>query len=303
MSRSRTAHIALVAGALALAACETETEAPAASSPAAATPAPTPTPTKTDGRLATVISHERRENDAARDQYRHPAETLEFFRLSPDQTVIEYAPGGGWYTRILAPYLADYGKYIAVGFAPDDVESLDQEFRTRLRRSARTFSQEQSRDLGISPDKMPFHFANAIPDQLNGTVDTVLVIRMMHNLMRWDIAEAEIAALRETLKPGGMLGVVQHRAKPDAPDDYADGNAGYLKQEDVIAFFKENGFELVDTSEINANPRDTADYEDGVWTLPPSYSLGDTDRRRYTDIGESDRMTLLFRKVEPSETD
>ena len=225
-------------------------------------------------------------------------ETLEFFQVKPDQTVIEYAPGGGWYTRVIAPYVAGDGGYIAVGFSPDGIDSLGEGFATRVREGAESFPETQSESLGIPADDLPFYFGNDIPETLDGTVDRVLMIRMMHNLLRWGIADAEIAALRKTLKPDGLLGVVQHRAKPDAPEDYVDGNHGYLKQDELIAYFEANGFELVSTSEINANPLDTANYESGVWTLPPSFADGDKDRAKYEAIGESDRMTLLFKKVQ-----
>ncbi|AWW73611.1 methyltransferase [Erythrobacter sp. KY5] len=278
------------ASVLALAACAPGEQAPSDDEPAANV--------IDDEVLAEVLAHERRADDAKRDEFRNPGETLAFFGLAPDQTVIEYAPGGGWYTRILAPYLAEEGQYIAVGFAPEGIDSLGADFQARVREGGENFSAEQSEALGIEAEKLPFHFGDSIPDELDGTVDTVLIIRMMHNLLRWGIAESEIAALRDTLKPGGVIGVVQHRAKPDAADEFADGNAGYLKEADLVDFFSENGFELVDSSEINANPADTADHEAGVWTLPPTYALGDQDRDKYTAIGESDRMTLLFRKAE-----
>ncbi|MEM6907735.1 MAG: methyltransferase [Pseudomonadota bacterium] len=246
--------------------------------------------------LSEVLAADLRSDDKARDEYRNPAETLAFFQIEPDQTVIEYAPGGGWYTRVLAPYLADAGQYIGVGFAPEAAAALGDEFVERVRAGGETFSDKQSEALGIPAEKLPFYFGNAIPEEVNGTVDRVLIFRMMHNLKRWGIADAEAEALLAALKPGGMLGVVQHRAKADAPEDYVDGNKGYLKQEELVAFFEGKGFELVDTSEINANPKDTADYEAGVWTLPPTLAKGDEDREKYAEIGESDRMTLLFRK-------
>lgn len=251
-----------------------------------------------DALLNAVLGHERRKSDRKRDQYRHPVETLEFFGVTPDQTVIEYAPGGGWYTRILAPYLAQDGHYIAVSFAPEGISSLGAQFQAQIREASESFTEAQSQALGISAEKLPFYFGNEVPDSLDGTVDRVLIVRMMHNLVRWDIAAAEIAALRDTLKPDGMLGVVQHRAPADADDEFADGNAGYLKQADMIDFFEANGFELVGTSEINANAADTTDHEAGVWTLPPTFALGDKDREKYAGIGESDRMTLLFRKAD-----
>ncbi len=248
--------------------------------------------------LAGVLASELRAEDKARDEFRHPAETLAFFQVEPNHTVIEYAPGGGWYTRVLAPYVVQEGQYIGVGFAPEAAASLGEEFVERVRQGGATFSARQSESTEIPPEKLPFYFGNAIPDEVNGTVDRVLIFRMMHNLKRWGIADGEIEALFAALKPGGMLGVVQHRAKADAPDEYVDGNKGYLKQDEMVAFFEGKGFEFVEASEINANPNDPADHEDGVWTLPPSYAKGDEDRETYTEIGESDRMTLLFRKPE-----
>ncbi|KWV91726.1 class I SAM-dependent methyltransferase [Erythrobacter sp. YT30] len=284
----RQLTIAMVS-ALALAACAPETaEAEGA----------TPEATAENEKLAEVLAADLRAEDTARDEYRNPAETLAFFQVEPDHTVIEYAPGGGWYTRILAPYVSDVGQYIAVGFAPEAAAPLGEEFVERVRQGGETFSANQSEAMGIPAEDLPFYFGNAIPEEVNGTVDRVLVFRMMHNLKRWDIADGEADAWFAALKPGGLLGVVQHRAKADAPDDYVDGNAGYLKEDEMIAFFEGKGFELVEKSEINANPNDTADYEKGVWTLPPSFAEGDVDREKYAEIGESDRMTLLFKKPE-----
>ena len=278
----------LAASALALTAC-----GPTAEADAVETEAPAE-----DTKLLETLADERRAEDTARDAYRNPAETLAFFQVAPDQTIIEYAPGGGWYTRILAPYLAEDGQYIASSFAPEAAASLGEDFVQRVSDFAASFSEEVGGELGIAPEKLPFYNGDAIPEEVNGTVDRVLVFRMMHNLKRWGIADSEAEGWLAALKPGGMLGVVQHRAKADAPDDLADGNLGYLKEAELIAFFEGKGFELVDTTEINANPKDTADHESGVWTLPPSYAKGDEDREKYTEIGESDRMTLLFKKPE-----
>lgn len=277
-----------LAGALSLAACTPATEGADAAEETEAS--------AEDAKLAEVLAHERRAEDTARDAFRHPAETLAFFQVAPDQTVIEYAPGGGWYTRVLAPYLADDGRYIGVGFAPEAAAALGEQFAERVREGGETFSATQAEALGLPEESVPFYFGNAIPDDIKGTIDRVLVFRMMHNLKRWGIADSEAESWFEALAPGGLLGVVQHRAKPDAPADYVDGNNGYLKQDELIAFFESKGFELVDTSEINANPKDTADYEGGVWTLPPTFAKGEEDREKYAEIGESDRMTLLFRK-------
>lgn len=254
--------------------------------------------TTENAKLTEVLAAELRADDKARDEFRHPSETLAFFQVEPNHTVIEYAPGGGWYTRILVPYVVDEGQYIGSSFAPEAAASLGEDFVQRVADFGVNFSEEVGGELGVAPEKLPFYNGNAIPDEVNGTVDRVLVFRMMHNLKRWGIADGEAEGWLAALKPGGMLGVVQHRAKADAPDDYTDGNRGYLKEAELIAFFEGKGFELVDTSEINANPKDTADYDSGVWTLPPSYAKGDEDREKYTEIGESDRMTLLFKKPE-----
>ncbi|MEM9310347.1 MAG: methyltransferase [Pseudomonadota bacterium] len=278
----------VAASVLALPACgpSAEAEATAAQAPAENT------------KLADVLAHERRVDGKARDDYRHPAETLAFFQVRPTDTVIEYAPGGGWYTRILIPYLSESGQYIASSFPPSSAEALGEEFVQRVADFGATFSEEVGAELGVSPEKLPFYFGDSIPQDVNGTVDRVLVFRMMHNLKRWGVADSEAQSWLAALKPGGLLGVVQHRAKADAPDDYVDGNRGYLKEADLIVFFESNGFELVEQSEINANPKDTADHASGVWALPPTYAEGDTDREQYTQIGESDRMTLLFKKPE-----
>jgi predicted methyltransferase len=242
-----------------------------------------------DTKLTEVLAHERRAEDTVRDEWRNPGETLAFFQMAPDQTVVEYAPGGGWYTRVLAPYVDGEGSYVAVSFAPEVAAPLGEGFVERVREFGETFSATQAEALGMPEE--------SLPEELNGTVDRVLMIRMMHNLIRWGAAESELAALSAMMKPDGMLGVVQHRAKADAPQAYVDGNMGYLKEAELIEFIEANGFEFVESSEINANPNDTADYENGVWTLPPSFALEDQDRAKYEEIGESDRMTLLFRKA------
>lgn len=251
--------------------------------------------------LASVLAADLRADDRARDAFRNPAETLAFFQIDADDTVIEYAPGGGWYTRILAPYVADNGRYIAVSFPPEAGASIGEEFVARMRKGGETFSATQSESIGIAAEKLPFHFGNAIPAELNGKVDRVVIFRMMHNLIRWGIADSEIEALKATLKPDGMIGIVQHRAKADAPAEYVDGNKGYLKQSDLVAFMNKHGFQLVAESEVNANPKDTADYPDGVWTLPPSYAAGEDTKAQYDAIGESDRMTLLFKLADASD--
>lgn len=246
--------------------------------------------------LDTVLAADIRLGDHPRDAYRHPKEVVEFFGIAPNHTVIEYAPGGGWYTRILAPYLTEKGSYIGVGFPPEAGISIGEEFVERVRIGGETFSATQAKSLSIEPDKIPFYFSNIIPEELNETVDRVVIFRMMHNLKRWGINDAEIAALKATLKPDGMIGIVQHQAKDNAPPDYVDGSKGYLKRDDVIAFMNAQGFELAATSDVNENPKDSADYPDGVWTLPPSLGSDDADKSKFEAIGESNRMTLLFKQ-------
>lgn len=252
--------------------------------------------TATDaGDIDAILAADIRSEDAKRDQYRHPKETLAFMQVEPGMTVAEYAPGGGWYTKILAPYVIDKGKYIGLGISPDNLD-WPADRKAGLAAFPKTFPAEAEEQTGIAAAKIPAYTPLSAPADMAGTVDRILIFRMLHNMMRWGIAGSEIDAMAKMLKPDGMIGIVQHRAKADAPADYVDGNHGYLKQADVVKFMEEHGFELAGESEINANPKDTADYPDGVWTLPPSYALKDKDRAKYEAIGESDRMTLLFRK-------
>ncbi|WP_324740243.1 methyltransferase [Tsuneonella sp. CC-YZS046] len=242
--------------------------------------------------LDLTLDNARRAEDRARDEYRHPAETLAFFRVEPGMTVVDYMPVPGWYTRILAPYLGDKGRYI--GLNPDVSTATDaqKEYFVNL---AGTFPAKAAEWTGLPADRIAAYNTDSLPEELKGTVDRVLIFREMHNLHRFGWLHRELTAMRGLLKDGGMLGIVQHRAKADATAAYTDGNKGYLREKDVIALVEAHGFELVGKSEVNANPRDTADYPVGVWTLPPVLATK-ADEARYRAIGESDRMTLLFRK-------
>lgn len=246
--------------------------------------------------LTAIVAHERRGDDKARDKYRNPVETLSFFGVKPTDTVVEYVPGGGWYSKILAPYVAEKGKYIGLTFAPDPLPFGD-EAKERIRGFPTKFPGDVAGWTGMPAETFSAYTADNVPEDVMGTADFVIIPRMMHNLMRWNLADSEIKVMRSMLKDGGTLGIVQHRAKDDAPFSFADGNKGYLHTAAVVNFMEAHGFELVKQSEINANPKDTADYPKGVWTLPPRYAEGDVDKARYTAIGESDRMTLLFRKL------
>ncbi len=248
--------------------------------------------------LDEVLAMDMRSDDAPRDSFRNPAETLAFFQVEPDMTVVEYGPGGGWYTRVLAPWIAPQGTYYAV-----DGDSDQRSFGTRAQEGRtkswpETFPATAAEWTGIDAANIVAFESDEAPEGVAGTVDRILVFRAMHGLLNSARADSELRNMRSLLAEDGMVGVVQHRAAADAPWSYANGSNGYLKQDDVVALFALNGFELVDSSEVNANPDDPANWEGGVWTLPPVLRYGDEDRARYEAIGESDRMTLLFRKAD-----
>ena len=240
--------------------------------------------------LTQALADDRRAEDRARDEYRHPMETLDFFQVRPGMTVVDYMPASGWYTRVLVPYLGAQGRYI--GLTPDPAAADGERFRDYFAKLPADFAKDAPawRLTGAPYAAMA---SSDIADDMKGGVDRVLVFREMHNLLRSGSMYTELTRIRDLLADDGMLGIVQHRAKADAPAAYTLGSNGYLRQDDVVALVEAHGFELVGASEINANPRDTADHEGGVWTLPPGMR-GDDEAKRA--IGESDRMTLLFRK-------
>lgn len=249
--------------------------------------------------LEEVLAHDRRDNDRARDQYRRPAETLAFFQVEPDMTVAEFAPGGGWYTRVLAPYVSAKGTYMAFNY-----DSSAREYNTRAQEArAKGWTERFSAAVGemIGAEAVTAFEYDEVPEEVEGTVDRVLIFRSMHGLNISNNADVVIRTARKMLKDDGMIGVVQHRAPEGASwEDYVARQRGYLPQDVVVKIFEANGFELVEASEINANPKDTADYERGVWTLPPVLATGEDDPKRaeYLATGESDRMTLLFKKAD-----
>lgn len=247
--------------------------------------------------LAAAIASPLRETDRARDAARHPAETLAFFGVEPGMKVGEYAPGGGWYSRLLGLYLGPKGKLVGLFFDPTS-GAFSEKSQQGIRDGAAKFPAEVEKWSGQKADRFAAYPLDAVPSGEKGSFDRILVMRMVHNLLRWNIADREIKALRELLKDGGMIGIEQHRAKADAPFSYADGSKGYLREADVIRFMELNGFTFVGKSEINANRKDPANWPGGVWTLPPTLSEAkdDAEKARLKAIGESDRMTLLFRK-------
>ncbi|MGQ4660743.1 class I SAM-dependent methyltransferase [Lysobacter sp. F6437] len=282
---------------IALAACNGNPPEPSvdANDTAAAveTPEPAAVPDAAGTALQAAIAGDWRDPaNVARDRYRHPAETLAFFGLQPDQTVVEITPGGGWYAEIFAPYLRDGGRYIAALVDPAALpEGGGRDYQQRSRdglekKFAAAPAQFDAAEV-VAYDPAAPVFGPA------GSADLVMTFRNVHNWREDGHAQGMFDGFFAVLKPGGTLGVVEHRA---AGDVAADDDSGYVGQDQVIALAEAAGFVLEETSEINANPRDTKDHPNGVWTLPPGNNHDDADDAKYQAIGESDRMTLRFRK-------
>jgi predicted methyltransferase len=231
-------------------------------------------------------------NNAKRDQYRHPKQTLNFFGVKPTDTVIEISPGAGWYTEILAPLVKEQGRYFGTVTDPSKTSSdrardynAEQNKKLRDKMAARADVYGNASLIEIDPKAPVFGEA--------GAADAVLTFRNVHNWMGAGTEAQMFEAFFEALKPGGTLGVVEHRANQDVPKG---DRSGYVSEAQVIAMAIKAGFVLDARSEINANPKDTKDYPNGVWTLPPNLRDGEKDREKYLAIGESDRMTLRFKK-------
>ncbi len=236
------------------------------------------------------MAEHRSEANITRNEFRHPVETLEFFGLEPDMTVIEILPAGGWYTEIIAPYVRDHGKFYAAHFSPNASASYMppnlRRFEEKITANPDLYGKITVRHLN------PPHEVVIAPPE---SADIALTFRNVHN---WIMAGQEhefFASFYKALKPGAILGVVEHRARPDAGMDVMR-TTGYVTEAYVQELARAAGFEFVASSEINANARDPAVHPEGVWTLPPNYRLGDKDRAKYSAIGESDRMTLKFVK-------
>lgn len=242
--------------------------------------------------LSAAINHPTRKDDKARDQFRHPAETLAFFHVGPEMKVGEYAPGGGWYSRLLGHYLGGEGQLVGL-YANPLTATADPARQQRMRDQAAGYAAEVAGYTGLPAEKFSGITLDKAAEQ-KGTFDRILVMRAVHNMLRGGVADSEFRAMRALLKDDGLLGIEQHRAKADAPWSYANGDNGYLREKDVIDFMRVMGFELVGKSEINANPKDTADHKEGVWEMPPVLA---TKREDLKGLGESDRMTLLFKKA------
>jgi predicted methyltransferase len=237
-----------------------------------------------------IAGNQRSAEHKQRDKYRHPRQTLEFFEVKDNMTVVEVWPGEGWYTEILAPYLKDHGKLYAAHFSAD----ADQPY---FKKNLHAFVEKiKSRPKVYGKIKLtvlqPPKFLQIAPE---ASADRVLTFRNVHNWMKNDQAAAVFNAMYKALKPGGILGVVEHRNSTLKPQD-PKAESGYVTEDYVIALARNAGFEFLGKTEINANSKDTKDYPEGVWTLPPALKLKDKDRKKYLAIGESDRMTIKFIK-------
>lgn len=263
---------------------------------AQSTAAPTETvqPSAASPLDTTIAGDWRAPENIARDGWRRPKETLTFFGIEPDMTVVEIWPGGGgWYAEILAPWLRDSGDYIGVIVDPSKAAN----------ENAQKYYTDTNAQLRAKFEARPEVYGQATLVEMDpaapvlgepGSADAVLTFRNVHNWRMGGYADAMFQAFHDVLKPGGVLGVVEHRANSDVPDG---DRSGYVGQGQVIAMAAAAGFVLEETSEINANPADTKDHPNGVWTLPPSLRVPEgEDKAKYEAIGESDRMTLRFRK-------
>jgi len=236
-----------------------------------------------------IAAPHRTASNVARDPHRHPREVLEFFGVRKDSVVVEILPGSaGYYMEILAPYLQDQGRYIAANrdaLAPPQYLADHRKFLARLQAQPDLYGKVQVTQFNAGLREI------APP----GSADFVLTFRNMHNWVERGEIEGALRAFHKALKPGGILGVVDHRGRTDLSQD-AQMKSGYLREDYAIALVERAGFRLVGRSEANANPKDTKDHPAGVWTLPPAWRLKDQDREKYRAIGESDRFTLKFEK-------
>ncbi|MDO8825852.1 class I SAM-dependent methyltransferase [Methylophaga sp.] len=241
---------------------------------------------------ATIDSPHRAESNKQRDQYRHPAETLNFFGVTESMRIVEIWPGRGWYTEILAPWVKQGdGELIAAGFSANTSsayrQTIRQEYNAWLAASPDLYDEVVITEFGPETD---WQFAEP------ASVDAVLTFRNVHNWVQGEFADEAFSAIFTALKSGGVLGVTDHRAKSGTPLEMMK-KSGYLTEDLVISLAENAGFVLEEKSEINANSADTTDHPNGVWTLPPNLRVdNEADKAKYQAIGESDRMTLRFRK-------
>lgn len=246
----------------------------------------------------------------ARYRYRNPRETIEFFGIEPGMTVVEALPGRGWYTKLLLPYLGSDGHLIGANYPLDlwpNFPFATEEFMAEMSQWLETWPAQAEEWRGENGAKVSAFWFGSMPEEMAGTADVVFFVRMLHNVWRFqsegkgDYLDMALNDAFNALKPGGVLGVVQHHARDDMSDEWANGSHGYMKKQFVIDRVVGAGFEFVAESDINANPADQPTGDDVVWRLPPSYATSREDpelKAQYEAIGESNRMTLKFRKPE-----
>jgi len=247
-----------------------------------------------DTKLQAVLAGDHRSDaNRARDAYRNPHGTLKFFGISEGMTVMEIWPSSGWYTEVLAPLMKDSGKYIAAHWDPESpskfVQNSVKRFTEKMNNNPDVYSQVEIVALMPQTGK-----SEPVPP---GSVDMVLTFRNVHNWMGQNYQEDMFNVFQQSLRPGGYLAIVEHRGDSSVPQD-PKAKSGYVNEEHTVQLAEAAGFELLASSDVNNNPRDTKDYEKGVWTLPPTYRNGYLGKKKYGKIGESDRFTLLF--VKPS---
>lgn len=237
-----------------------------------------------------IASDHRSQANRDRDTHRHPRQTLEFFGIEPDWTVVEVWPGGGWYTEILAPFLRERGRLYVAQLDPaagDYARGIVEAYRAKLLSRPDLYDRVTLTTLAAGSKEA------IAPAE---TADLIVTFRNLHNWMMFGTEREALAQMHAALKPNGILGIVEHRGDPKIPQD-PKALSGYVNEAYAIELIESAGFELLERSEVNANPKDTKNYEKGVWTLPPTFAAGDQDRSRYASIGESDRFTLKFKKV------
>jgi predicted methyltransferase len=286
---------------------EPQSEEPADTGPAAPDETPAASAESPADRLEAVLAAQPEEIKARYD-HRHPQQTLDFFGIEPGMTVVELLPGEGWYSRILIPYLGADGKLIGANYAHDmwpKFGFFDQPFIDSMETWVQDWPGQTTEWQGQDGASVAAFELGSLPDGMEGTADAVLAIRALHNLARFEgdgnYLTSALSDVYDVLKPGGIAGVVQHKARDEMPDAWADGNAGYLKEQFVIDRMTAAGFEFVSSSDVNENPKDQPTTDDVVWRLPPGLQTSAEDeqlRAQMEAIGESNRMTLLFRKPE-----
>jgi predicted methyltransferase len=286
---------------------EPQSGEPADAGPAAPDETPAASAESPADRLEAVLAAQPEEIKARYD-HRHPQQTLDFFGIEPGMTVVELLPGEGWYSRILIPYLGADGKLIGANYAHDmwpKFGFFDQPFIDSMETWVQDWPGQTTEWQGQDGASVAAFELGSLPDGMEGTADAVLAIRALHNLARFEgdgnYLTSALSDVYDVLKPGGIAGVVQHKARDEMPDAWADGNAGYLKEQFVIDRMTAAGFEFVSSSDVNENPKDQPTTDDVVWRLPPGLQTSAEDeqlRAQMEAIGESNRMTLLFRKPE-----